>query len=204
MTPGQTHNLRPKWEHDPVERARRFEVFRTPMYSFTPLYNYNPAWFAGSGFDPSAGDGRMIKYVVEQGNHNKHYLNDIREEELPKMRASVPSAECTVGDYLTMDKPAQVDFSITNPPFTLTCEFVDKMKSHTTGPVFILQSMQWPTAKKRIEWFRKSGLSHMLCLPRRPRWEMDSGLLPPNNVFGYIWYVFQPDYTGEVKWEWLN
>ena len=45
-------------------RAKRYEVFRTPEYAYTALFDYRPEWFTGRGFDPSAGDGRMIREVI--------------------------------------------------------------------------------------------------------------------------------------------
>ena len=72
-----------------LERNTKNEVYRTPAYSYLPLLDYNPSWFEGVGFDPSAGDGRMMAEIAKRGNAGPHYLNDIRAEEEVLMRANL-------------------------------------------------------------------------------------------------------------------
>lgn len=175
------------------------ETFRTPAYSFTPLLNFRPEWFVGSGFDPSAGDGRMIREIMRRGNHGPHFVNDIREEELPSL---LDCGQATIGDYLTMTDVPQCDFLITNPPFTKAVQIVEKARTHVSGPICILQSIQWQSTRKRSEWLRKSGLTYVLNLPRRPRWEVEVGN-GYSNIFDFAWFVFLPDYKGSTTMDWL-
>lgn len=181
-------------------RAKRYEVFRTPEYAYKPLFDYQPKWFTGRGFDPSAGDGRMIREIIRRGNPGPHFLNDIREEEMP---ALVDCGEATICDYLAMADPPACDFMITNPPFTKAVEFVQKARMHVSGPICILQSTRWQSTQKRSMWLRTAGLALVLNLPRRPQWEVDSGDVVRNNVMDFAWYIFLPDHDGRPEMDWL-
>ncbi len=192
-----------------LERNTKAEVYRTPAYSYLPLLNYNPEWFTGRGFDPSAGDGRMIREIVQRGNNNKHYVGDIREEELPKMEKNLGGmADISIGDYLSHPHPPMADFFITNPPFTLAVDFVKKAQTHINGPICILQSVAFQGTKKRSEWLRGSGIAYILNLPRRPKWEVDvpdknGKMVAASNIWDFAWFVFLPDYTDLPRMDWL-
>lgn len=195
-------NINTATASETLERNIKTEVYRTPDYSYLPLLDYNPAWFGGSGFDPSAGDGRMIKEIIRRGNTNQHFANDIRKEEEPLMRNNIPTAEITIGDYLWMMDPPKVDFMITNPPFTKSVEFVKKAREHVTGPIFILQSVSWQGTHKRSLWLKKAGLAYVLNLARRPKWEVDVGIAH-SNIWDFAWFVFLPNYTDLPQMDWL-
>jgi hypothetical protein len=181
-------------------RAERYEVFRTPSYSYEPLLSYRPEWFQGRGFDPCAGDGRMIREIINRGNPGPHFVNDIRKEELPFLLAC---GQATVGDYLAMIDPPECEFLITNPPFTKAVEIVERARTHISGPICVLQSIGWQSTHKRSEWLRKAGLAYVLNLPRRPKWEVDSGEKVANNIWDFAWFIFLPDYVSGTTMDWL-
>lgn len=187
-----------------LERNTKTETYRTPAYSYTPLLDYRPEWFVGSGFDPSAGDGRMIAEIINRGNQSTHYANDIREEELPKMKAVFGDADVrtTIGDYLADPKPPEANFFITNPPFTLAVDFIKKAQTHIKGPICILQSVAFQGTAKRSAWLKTSGLSYVLNLPKRPKWEVDVGVTH-SNIWDFAWFVFLPGYDGLPQMDWL-
>lgn len=185
-----------------LERNTKNEVYRTPMSAVTPLLDYKPEWFTGSGYDPSAGDGRMLQEIIARGNNSQHYANDIREEELVSMQKNIPEASLSIGDYLAYDVVPECDFFITNPPFSLSVNFVDKAKTHINGPICILQSVSWQGTAKRSQWMKTSGLAYVLNLAKRPRWEVDTGSVH-SNIWDFAWFVFMPDYTDLPRMDWL-
>lgn len=188
---------------DILERNTKNEVYRTPDYAYVPLLDYRPEWFSGQGFDPSAGDGRMLAEISRRGNLGPHFANDIRDEELPLMQQNIPTANITIGDYLLDFNPPAADFMITNPPFTMSVEFVKKGKKHINGPIFILQSVSWQGTNKRSRWLKDhSGLAYVLNLARRPKWEVDVGVAH-SNIWDFAWFVFMPDYKGLPQMDWL-
>lgn len=185
-----------------LERNTKAEVYRTPAYSYLPLFDYNPDWFKGVGFDPSAGDGRMMAEIARRGNPGPHFLNDIRHEEEALMRANLPDAHISIGDYMNDMDPPKADFMITNPPFTLAVDFVKKARTHVSGPIFILQSVSWQGTRKRSVWLKQSGLAYVLNLPVRPKWEVDVGVAH-SNIWDFAWFVFLPDHTDLPRMDWL-
>jgi len=200
ITPRTGQRMKSKSRKNIRARAKRYEVFRTPPYCYELLFDRHPEWFVGRGFDPAAGDGRMIRELMQRGNPGPHFVNDIREEERP---ALIDCGVATIGDYLTMIDPPACDFLITNPPFTKAVEFVQKARTHVSGPICILQSTRWQSTQKRSEWLRTAGLALVLNLPRRPQWEVDSGETVRNNVMDFAWYVFLPGHCGRPEMDWL-
>lgn len=184
-----------------VAAHRKAEVYRTPMSAFTPLLDYRPTWFEGRGFDPSAGDGRMISEIIRRGNPGPHHLVDIRSEEWP---ALARLGDVTIADYLAIERPPEADFLITNPPFSLTDAFIAKARTHVRGPIVILQQSAWATSASRSGRLRDAGLAHVLHLKRRPTWEMDHGAEPPGRFYSFAWFVFLPDHKGPPLMDWLD
>ncbi len=187
---------------DILERNTKNEVYRTPDYAYLPLLDYKPDWFTGRGFDPSAGDGRMLAEIVRRGNTEKMIARDIRPEEETLMRNNLPNADVSIADYLLDLSPPEADFLITNPPFTLAVEFVKLAQSHITGPICILQSVAWQGTQKRSEWLKRSGLAYVLNLARRPKWEVDVGIAH-SNIWDFSWYVFLPNHNQLPVMDWL-
>lgn len=111
--------------------------------------------------------------------------------------------EVTIGDYLALDDPPPADFMITNPPFRLTDRFIEKALTHISGPILILQQSKWAQSKRRIASLRKAGLSHVLHLTSRPRFEFDHEPKRPQN-FEFSWFVFQRDFAGQITFDWLT
>ena len=174
-------------------RAKKYEIFRTPSNAYRSLLDYRPEWFEGVGFDPSAGDGRMLAEIISRGNTSKHHANDIRKEERDALKA-LPNCKVTTRDYLKMKNPARADFMITNPPFSQAVDFVDKAVSHVAGPICILQHMNWLGSAKRAGCFKPAGLKYICHLIKRPHFEVDSGDKIKQNMWNYAWFIFMPDY----------
>lgn len=194
----RNNNIRPA--SDTREVLSATETYRTPESAYLPLLDYEPSWFEGSGYDPSAGDGRMLREVRRRGNLGPHYLNDIRASELVAM-SRVGAA--TIEDYLAIDYPPHADFFLTNPPFTKAVDFVRKARTHIRGPICILQSVAWQGTQKRSEWLRHSGLAYVLNLKRRPKWEVDVGSAA-NNIWDFAWFVFFPGHEELPQMDWIG
>jgi hypothetical protein len=70
------------------------------------------------------------------------------------------------GDYLQWTAPRFYDLAITNPPFTLAFEFVQKM-TRDALIVFALLRLNWLAGVKRNEWLRKNP-PNIYVLANRP------------------------------------
>lgn len=143
----------------------------------------------------------MIREIIQRGNSGPHFVNDIRAEELTVLSGC---GQATIGDYLAMDDLPKCDFMVTNPPFTMAVEFVEQARTHVSGPICILQSIQWLGSQKRSEWFQNAGLAEILIIPKRPQWEVDSGDRLKNNIWDYAWFVFLPGHHESPNTRWLR
>jgi hypothetical protein len=181
---------------------QKHELYRTPAYSFTPLLNYRPDWFTGSMFDPCAGDGRMVAEVIRRGNTSHHHVGDIRAEERVALEA-LPNTTVRMGDYLAIDDLPEADCFITNPPISLSAEIVKRARTHIRGPICILQSVQWQSTQRRSMWLKRSDLAFVLNLSRRPKWQVDAGVVH-SNIWDFAWYVFLPGYDGLPVMDWID
>lgn len=94
-------------------------------------------------------------------------------------------AELSEGvDYLTTEfKP--VDCIITNPPFSLTVQFLEK--SFTEADVVIyLQRLNFLGSVKRKEFWKKNKPTNMIVLSKRPSFSGDG----KTDGADYCWYIW--------------
>lgn len=188
--------------HNIYARSHKHELYRTPAYSFMPLFDYCPEWFTGSICDPSAGDGRMVREIISRGNTNHHHVGDIRQEEQAALDM-LPNTTVRMGDYLSMTGLPEADCFITNPPFKLSTQMVERARTHIRGPICILQSVQWQSTQRRSMWMKSSGLAYVLNLSRRPKWEVDQGTVH-SNIWDFAWFVFLPGHTDLPQMDWID
>lgn len=177
----------------------KHEVFRTPLYVYENLYNKFPEWFVGRCLEPSAGDGRIIKFILNKKNTNQHMIIDIRESEQVnwkknKLYTQLGKENCIVGDFLETSLPKVFDLIITNPPFSLAQSFViHGLKSLKKDGVFcLLQRANWVGTIERSKWFKESqNLYKVVVVPKRITFEIDG---KPNNkadTYEYCWFCFK-------------
>lgn len=187
-----------------LDSRKLTQTYRTPPHAYQKLLDFRPDWFEGVGFDPSSGDGRMILEIITRGNRNRHIVNDVRTGEYAQLHRTFADHDVVIhlGDYLDMQAPPSADFLITNPPFSLAQQFVEKARDHITGPICVLQSIAWQATEARSRWFKTSNLAFVLNIAKRPRFEVDVGRAP-NNIWDYAWFVFIPDHDTGVTMDWL-
>lgn len=92
-----------------------------------------------------------------------HMLNVIRNEGYDVVGTDIDSGV----DYLEADTPEDVDFIITNPPFSLAKEFIIKSFERGLPFAFLLKSQFW-NAKSRYSLFYAHPPTYILPLTWRP------------------------------------
>jgi hypothetical protein len=96
------------------------DVRYTPRGPIEALLASDPPPRGGYVLDPAAGDGAILRVLVEAGYQVA--AHEIREEEQDGLRAITPRV--TIGDWLSprraYGKPAAI---VANPPFSLAREF---------------------------------------------------------------------------------
>jgi hypothetical protein len=91
-------------------------------------------------------------------------------------------------DFLTTKK-IDVDACITNPPFKLSVEFIEKAIAYPYAAM-LLKSTYWHSAK-RTKLFYKRKPSKILCLNWRP--QFDDRITKSSPTMDFIWTVWEPN-----------
>lgn len=183
------------------------ETFRTPDLFWKAFLEQYP-WLIKEGvLDPSAGDGRLFKWIKK---HKDHIAIDIRKKELKnweKYNLAKKVRRREITDFLQTnpkDYP-KVGSVITNPPFSLAESFVKHSLQFIKpkGYVVVLQRLGWIGTIKRSQWLQSSCLKYKVIITKRPIWEIDGVTKNSSDTVDYAFYIFKEGYTGDPKIRWL-
>lgn len=110
-------------------------------------------------------------------------------------------------DFLNSDSEEKYDFIMTNPPFSLAKQFIDKslQKSDVS---FIFAKIQFLEGIKRKEWFKEIPLKYVYVYSNRASiWrngkDRDDNGKKWASTMTFAWYVFDNGYTGEPIIRWI-
>lgn len=123
-------------------------------------------------WEPASGEGHMSKAMLSMGY-------TVTESDI-----------CCGVDFLTAPI-RKVDWIITNPPFSLSEQFIRRCCEHGKPFALLLKSQYWH-AKKRISLFYETCPSYILPLTWRPDFcfgKRGSG----SPLMDVIWVVWYPD-----------
>lgn len=104
-------------------------------------------------WEPACGDGHMTKALQSKGH--SVISSDIRDTGYVQ------------ADYLTTPLPDNVQWIITNPPFKLAAQFIERSHEHCIPFALLLKSQYWH-AKSRYELFTRVPPSIIAPLTWRP------------------------------------
>lgn len=154
--------------------------------------------------DPCCGDGRICRIATREFCADSTGF-DIQ---LP-LHAWVPErtepAFILDGSLNALEVPWPMDCStgpitaiVTNPPYSLAMEFVQKALSESHGRlVCMLLPLSFLSSKKRAE-FHKANPSHLFVLDKRPSFTNDG----KTDAQDYAWFAW--NYNSSNSWEILS
>lgn len=145
------------------------DKYYTPRYCIELLIKRIDFTKVNSFLEPCKGDGRILEYIP----------NDILKY----------YAELDDGiDYLNTDF-SQVDLIITNPPFSLSLEFINKsLKDGKT--VCYLQRLNWLGSKSRKDFWNSNTPDKIFILSKRPQFIKEMGLNSGTDSTEYAWFIW--------------
>lgn len=161
------------------------------------LEDYNDGLTCNKILEPCAGNGHISEVFKEKGYEVLSW--DLVQREYPLDR---------VGDFLTYDGP-QVDADVvTNPPFKLALEFVNKSLDVVTDGrrVCMFLKVQFLEGGKRWErLFSKKCMKYVYVNVRRQHTAMggDFNKLEAKTQC-YCWFVFEKGFEGEPTVRWIK
>ena len=98
-------------------------------------------------------------------------------------------AELDLGiDYLKT-KFESIDLIITNPPFSLSIEFVKKSLQEGKT-ICYLQRINWLGSKSRKEFWNNSIPDKLFILSKRPQFMKEMGLKAGSDSTEYTWFIW--------------
>lgn len=150
-----------------VERLEH-DFYPTPLYSFQPLLDRIDFSNINSFLEPCKGDGRILNKI----NCKNKYWAEIREGV----------------DYLTTPF-SPVDLIITNPPFSLSLEFLEKSLTEAQT-VCYLQRLNWLGSQKRQTFWNNHIPDKLFILAKRPQFKKELGLGGGTDSTEYAWFIW--------------
>lgn len=174
--------------------------FPTPPWATRALCE----WLQANGWpladlvcrEPAANRGHMVKPLRE-------FFGHVEASDVHDYGAGFP-----VADYLFGLPPAPVDFTITNPPFRLAEQFIERMlETSRIGCAVIVRSAFLESVGRFERLFSKNPPSHVLQFTERV--VMHKGRLAPegSTATAYCWLLWlecRGADTGRTLLEWIG
>jgi len=157
--------------------AERLEsdFYPTPLYSLKPLLDRVDFTNVNSFLEPCRGDSRIIDLIPCKTK----YWAEIRDGI----------------DYLTTSFPA-IDLIITNPPFSISLEFIQKSLTEAKT-ICYLQRLNWLGSQKRKDFWNDNIPDKLFILSKRPQFKKELGLGGGTDSTEYAWFIW--DKLGIIK-----
>lgn len=113
-------------------------------------------------------------------------------------------------DFLTYETDKRFDNVITNPPFALAQEFIEKSYDllKENGKIAMFLKLSFLESTKREEFFKKMPLKYVYVFrsrssPWRNGSPVDENGKKWSSTICFAWFIFEKGYTGEPIVRWL-
>lgn len=136
-------------------------------------------------FEPACGKGAIV---------------DVMAEAFPK--AAIVERDLVNGfDFLTAEPLSRFDLIITNPPFSLAQEFIERAmlwRRDESSLVVMLLRLNFLGSQKRAEWWRSRPMPAVYVTPRRPPFGKNKHGKIGTDSTEYGWFVWGKPTTLEI------
>jgi len=152
-----------------------------------------------SFYEPCCGQGHISKVLKEYFPNADHFASDLVDRGYGT--GSI--------DFLRTPIASDVDWIITNPPFTIAKEFVDTSLKLTNVGVAMFLKIQFLEGKARKDWFQQTPLKYVYVFSSRQAPFRDGAEVDPKtgkkwgSTMCFAWYVWEHGYSGEPTIRWL-
>lgn len=176
------------------EKTRESQDFYpTPPYATIKLLEKEI--FFGSIYEPACGDGAISKILKEKYLDQKLYSTDLFDRGY---------GEKTKIDFLTYDyKNFKPDNIITNPPYKLAQEFIERSLKLTKHKVAMLLKLNFLEGQKRYNLFKTTPLKSVYVFSKRLSFDKGDEKGKGNGLLAYAWYVWEHGYDDVPMLDWL-
>ena len=149
--------------------------------------------FDGNIFEPACGDGAISKVCIDNGY-------DVFSTDLIYRGYGEGNK-----DFLRYNGP-RFDNLITNPPFSLALEFVQKAKSITNNKVAMFLKTVFLESDGRFEMFHDKvfPLKYMYQFSYRVSIYKSGIKMKNSGLVAYAWFIWDKNYQGEPMIRWIK
>jgi len=148
-----------------MDKRRDYDWYPTPYWCIHRLLERFKLP-GGLWLEPCAGDGAIIKAVSEVRDDFRWNAVEIQAVAAPLLRPLCPSVVIT--DFLTWQHPTPLPVGVlTNPPYTLSLQFVEHCLSMVRRYVIMLMPLTFLASKDRNDFLQANPPS-VFPLPNRP------------------------------------
>lgn len=168
-------------------QRKKSDFYQTP-YSMTQ-HLLDREKFEGSILEPASGDGAIVKVLRDNEYEIEHF--DINKSGV---------------DFLELDEDVKYDNIITNPPFSLAFEFIQKAKKIYNKTICMLLPLSYLHGQHRYENRIFEKLKTVYVFTRYPLLtdtvredgKYNTGMMV------YAWFVWKWPWKGKPYIEWIN
>lgn len=177
------------------------DYYATPKNAIDAILN--EVELKGSILEPSAGEGHISVLLKEKYPNSEIISTDLIERK-DKFNVGLQGNI----DFLGHDFGRTFDNVITNPPFNLAQEFIEKALEVSNDKVIMFAKIQLLEGAKRRELFDKFPPKYIYVFskrvnPLRNGEELDEKGKPWASTMCFAWFVWEKKHDGEPIVRWL-
>lgn len=177
------------------------DFYATPLNATKAILNEVKLY--GSILEPAAGQGHISKVLREYYPYSEIVSTDLVQRE---ERFGIPVQSDI--DFLTYEFNRKFDNIITNPPFNLAQEFIERALKLSNYKVIMFAKIQLLEGNKRRVMFDNTPLKYVYVFskrvnPLRNGEVLDEKGKPWASTMCFAWFVWEHGYEGEPIIRWL-
>ena len=107
-------------------------------------------------------------------------------------------------DFLDTELWLEVPNIITNPPYKLAEQFVRRACQVASEKVAMFLRLNFLESQSRYKMFKELPLEWVLVFCKRQTLHPEGVIVTTGGTIAYAWYVWNKEYTGSPKIDWIN
>lgn len=177
------------------------DFYATPRSATEAILNV--VELKGSISEPAAGEGHISVVLKEKYPYSEIVSTDLVQRE-ERFGVHIEGGV----DFLTYDFGRRFDNIVTNPPFSIAQEFIERALQLANDKVVIFAKIQLLEGNKRKEMFANAPLKYVYVFskrvtPLRNGEELDEKGKQWSSTMCFAWFVFEKKYEGEPIIRWI-
>lgn len=170
-------------------KRRPQDNYSTPQWCIRILLNYllfKNEYTYRHIIEPCAGNGNISQVLQQKFDSQWHRLLELTQYEIrPETKDNLENyGTIKICDYLKETLPDRANYIITNPPFSLAKEFVEKSHEVKAAIIYMLLPLSFLGSSGRYNFFKEYKPTGIYILSERPSFT-DNGKTD-SSVYGWI------------------